>query len=367
MIEHAMSAGHLVTMSFSDLSFWCYGCESYIKHPTLHEIFNAFYEQKFDEPPPVSDANGDGSIIRQLIAAIDGETDVEKDVPSGITIEAVAGRIRAGQYKRVVVLSGAGISVSAGIPDFRSPGTGLYANLQRFNLPRPEAIFDLEYFYENPEPFFALMKDLLPQNLKPTLTHFFLRLLQEKGILLRNFTQNIDMLERVAGIKEDNLVEAHGSFATGHCTNRDCQKVFPFQFIKDAVQSDQMPRCTLCGSIIKPDIIFFKESLSESFRERVFADLPAADLLLIIGTSLKVQPFNLLIDFVPETTPRVLINREEVASIRKTGAGFRFGMQDNARDVLLLGDCDACCEQIVHLCGWMDDLKSLMNGFVSHL
>lgn len=110
--------------------------------------------------------------------------------------------------------TGAGISTSAGIPDFRSPDTGLYANLARLNLPYPEAVFDIAFFRNNPEPFYALAQELYPGKFRPTITHSFTHLLHQKGLLLKLFTQNIDCLEREAGVPGDKIIEAHGSFAT---------------------------------------------------------------------------------------------------------------------------------------------------------
>lgn len=116
---------------------------------------------------------------------------------------------------------GAGISTPSGIPDFRygavpsdviphsvlqgsafrfclyrSPGSGLYNNLQQYNIPYPEAIFELDYFFHNPKPFFTLAKELYPGLYRPNVTHYFLRLLHDKELLLRLYTQNIDGLER---------------------------------------------------------------------------------------------------------------------------------------------------------------------------
>ncbi|XP_050831687.1 NAD-dependent protein deacetylase sirtuin-3, mitochondrial isoform X3 [Serinus canaria] len=122
-------------------------------------------------------------------------------------------------------MAGAGISTPSGIPDFRSPGSGLYSNLEQYDIPYPEAIFELGYFFVNPKPFFTLAKELYPGNYRPNSAHYFLRLLHDKGLLLRLYTQNIDGLERVAGIPPDRLVEAHGTFATATCTV--CQRNFP--------------------------------------------------------------------------------------------------------------------------------------------
>jgi NAD+-dependent protein deacetylase SIR2 len=108
---------------------------------------------------------------------------------------------------------GAGISTSAGIPDFRSPETGLYANLARLNLPYAEAVFSIDYFRNKPEPFYILAQELYPGKYRPTITHSFINLLHKKGLLLKLFTQNIDCLEREAGVPGDKIIEAHGSFA----------------------------------------------------------------------------------------------------------------------------------------------------------
>ena len=78
----------------------------------------------------------------------------------------------------------------------RTPGTGLYDNLQKYQLPEPSAVFDSTYFHHNPRPFFSLAKELYPGKFSPNLVHCFVRLLQDKGVLLRSYTQNIDGLER---------------------------------------------------------------------------------------------------------------------------------------------------------------------------
>jgi len=110
----------------------------------------------------------------------------------------VAGLIRSAE--NIIVAAGAGISVASGIPDFRSPTTGLYANLQKYDLPHPEAIFEIEFFRNNPQPFYTLSKELYDPSYKPTKTHYFIKLLHDKGVLRRCYTQNIDSLESKAGV-----------------------------------------------------------------------------------------------------------------------------------------------------------------------
>ena len=106
-------------------------------------------------------------------------------------IEEVCRRLKDGQYKQIIVMTGAGISVSAGIPDFRSPGTGFYdkLDLAKFDLPSPQSVFELDYFRQNPRPFYAVAKELYPGKYRPTHTHYFIKLLASKGLLLRCYTQ----------------------------------------------------------------------------------------------------------------------------------------------------------------------------------
>jgi len=97
-------------------------------------------------------------------------------------------------------------------------------------LPHPQAVFDIDFFQENPKPFFALAKELYPGSFKPTASHYFVKLLHDKGLLLRHYTQNIDTLERVSGIPGDKIVEAHGTFHTSHCL--ECEKEYELAWMK---------------------------------------------------------------------------------------------------------------------------------------
>eukprot|EP00941_MAST-03F_sp_MAST-3F-sp1_P000693 g693.t1 len=265
------------------------------------------------------------------------------------SLSVLASLISQGKIRRVVWLSGAGISASAGIPDFRSPGTGLYDNLQEYNLPYPEAVFDLSFFHSNPLPFFRLSKDLLPGEFMPTRTHCFIRLLYEKKILHRCWTQNIDGLERLAGIPPEKLVEAHGTFATSHCTS--CGERYLSETMRKKILNlneagTNLPRCVSCGGIAKPDITFFGEDLPRRF-EKCKGDFRKVDLLVVAGTSLQVQPFASLPDLVRRNVPRLLINREYVGSFRR------------ASDVVALGECDDICVKLAKLIGWYGDLKAI--------
>ncbi|XP_065342150.1 NAD-dependent protein deacetylase Sirt2-like [Cloeon dipterum] len=193
-------------------------------------------------------------------------------------------------------MAGAGISTAAGIPDFRSPKTGFYNSLAE-HYTQPEDLFKLEFFKDNPAPFFFNIKGLLPGQYKPTASHYFIRLLHEKGVLLRHYTQNIDSLEILAGIPEEKVVEAHGTFRTSHCMS--CKKEYKLDWLKAQLATDDkdfVPKCRCCKGIVKPDTTFFGEDLPERFYSCTEVDFPACDLLIILGTSLVVHPFASQVD-----------------------------------------------------------------------
>ncbi|KAI9245261.1 DHS-like NAD/FAD-binding domain-containing protein [Sporodiniella umbellata] len=285
----------------------------------------------------------------------------KKGVLEKANLESIIKYINDNKVKNVIVMSGAGISTSAGIPDFRSKDTGLYHNLQRFNLPYAEAVFDIEYFEETPEPFYALAKELYPGQFLPTKTHYFIKLLKEKGLLLRNFTQNIDTLERMTGLEEKYIVEAHGSFASASCI--ECKQQADENIVRQKSLAGKVPHCEICKGIVKPDITFFGENLPKRFFDHL-ADFEKADLLIVIGTSLQVQPFASLIDDVDDSVPRLLINKELVGNhhSKKSGFDFRWKYGLN-RDVSYLGSCDEGIEKFATLLGWEKDLESMyING-----
>ncbi|KAJ5066312.1 nad-dependent protein deacetylase sirtuin-2 [Anaeramoeba ignava] len=305
------------------------------------------------------------------------EKETKKEEPSlaggltSLTLEGLCEGIKNNNFKKIVIMVGAGASVSAGIPDFRSPKTGLYHNLDRFNLPYPEAVFDISYFKENPKPFFELAKELYPGNFSPTPTHYFFKLLDNKGLLHRVYTQNIDTLERLAGLSADKIVEAHGSFAESTCLK--CGAKYESESLKERIMHSVLPKCSKCGGLVKPDIVFFGESLPKRFWELSSPDFKEADLLLVIGTSLQVQPFAGLISAVKKTIPRVLINNKLVGTSKEvdifsllmgqnTSSGFLFHKKENIRDIPIIGDCDERIKEIVQVLGWKDEFDLLVEN-----
>ncbi|POM58580.1 NAD-dependent Histone deacetylase sir2-like protein, partial [Phytophthora palmivora] len=257
------------------------------------------------------------------------------------TLQDVASLLRSS--KKIVVLAGAGISVSCGIPDFRSEN-GIYSRLGEYNLPNPQCMFDIEFFRSNPRPFFAFAKELFPKSsgftFVPSPSHYFLKLLEAKGKLLRIYSQNIDMLEHAAGISHERAVLCHGSFATATCLA--CKRTYPNDAIREEVLNQLVPMCQSCNSpdgIVKPDIVFFGESLPRRFHDSIKSDEGEADLVLVMGSSLKVNPVRSIVGRFKKDTPMILINREPV------GRPHKF-------DVELLGYSDEIVQELCRLLGW---------------
>ncbi|KAI0947190.1 hypothetical protein AcV7_009679 [Taiwanofungus camphoratus] len=259
-------------------------------------------------------------------------------------LASVGRYMKSEQCKNVFVMLGAGVSTSAGIPDFRSPETGLYANLAKLNLPYPEAVFEINFFRENPKPFYALARELLPGRFRPTPTHSFVRLLASHSLLHTCFTQNIDTLERRAGVPADRIVEAHGSFASQKCI--ECRTPFDGERMRECLKTGQVAICEECEGMVKPDIVFFGESLPQLFHQSV-PKLCDADLLFVIGTSLTVHPFASLASLVPAHSPRVLVNLDPVGD---------FGNRPD--DVICLGKCDEVIRDLCKELGWEEELET---------
>lgn len=271
-------------------------------------------------------------------------------------LETVANWIKDGQCRKILVLSGAGVSCAAGIPDFRTPGSGLYDNLEKFGLPYPEAVFDLSFYMVNPHPFVSLASEIWPgMKHSPTITHSFVALLESKNLLVRNFTQNIDGLESIAGVSEDKLVECHGHFRTASCIA--CGIPYDGKECKAKIIEEQTaPICPKCGGLIKPDIVFFGESLPVRFGKLLHSDVAKADLLIVMGTSLKVAPVSLIPEMVSTRCPRVLINRDLVGDFVPPG------VDGNSRDIFEEGNCDDGVLKLCRFLGWEEELMNMNDS-----
>ncbi|MBW0494587.1 hypothetical protein O181_034302 [Austropuccinia psidii MF-1] len=312
---------------------------------------------------------------------------------------------------KILVLTGAGISTSCGIPDFRSQD-GLYSQLQDYeDLDDAYDMFDLNFFKSNPKPFYRFSKTIFPfskpslsaQAINPSDSHKFIKMLESKSKLLRNYTQNIDTLETRVGV--ENVVQCHGSFATFTCLK--CLHKFPGQQFEDSISQGLVVLCQLCSQqneqqepskkrrkmslsqrkkneeagwgssdnessdensdesqsfwvskgLVKPDIIFFGEGLPKEFHEKIQSDRLECDLVLVMGTSLAVAPVSEILEVIPPAVPQILINRDPI----RRGINF---------DIYLLGESDLIVREICKRLGdeWkLGGEKSAEGSTKAHL
>lgn len=285
----------------------------------------------------------------------------------------------------IMVITGAGISTSLGIPDFRSDD-GLYARLRHLGLADPQEVFDIRLFKEDPTIFYSVASQLLPQEglHSGTPTHKFIKLLNDHNKLLRNYTQNIDNLERFVGIPDEKVVQCHGSIGSFHCVTcgykvEDGESLFP------VIEAGEIPRCKRCEErkhemqenslphkkrkisdkpptfnendsdedeeededasygVLKPDITFFGESLPDRFDHMLFdeGDADNCDLVICIGTSLRVSPVSEIVKVVPRETPQIYISKTPAR-----GCTF---------EVCFFGGCDDVSELLCSKLGWSLD------------
>lgn len=202
------------------------------------------------------------------------------------------------ESSRIVFFGGAGVSTESGIPDFRS-ADGLYS--QKYRYP-PEQIISHSFFMRNPEEFYRFYRDrMIYPEAKPNAAHLKLAELERAGKLSAVITQNIDGLHSAAG--SQNVIELHGSVHRNHCMK--CGRSFSLKYI---LSVPGVPRCD-CGGIVKPDVVLYEEPLDEDCINRAINAISEADMLIIGGTSLAVQPAAGLIRF---------FNGRRLAVINKT-------------------------------------------------
>mmetsp|Transcript_32746 Transcript_32746/g.53025 ORF Transcript_32746/g.53025 Transcript_32746/m.53025 type:complete len:345 (-) Transcript_32746:233-1267(-) len=307
--------------------------------------------------------------------------------PEGLkdcTVKNVAQMIIRGKLKNIAFLTGAGISVAAGIPDFRSPG-GMYDTLrpelltatkkQRDNMAiDPTAVVSWDLFKENQFPYMELRRPFIlggdKSTWKPTLAHFFMKLCEDKKLLKRIYTQNIDGLDYHLGIADEKIVPVHGSLGRASC--EFCGALYPIDELrkqiktkikdiyctdKDAPKESQNILCLECKMPgVKPSTVLYGRQLPDAFFEAKEKDLPEVDLLVVMGTSLTVGPANLVPLEVNGDCVRMVINREPVGE----DLGIDYAGEAE-RDVFGKGDCDSVVLELVKELGWLDDLKKCVD------
>ena len=187
-----------------------------------------------------------------------------------------------GQSLRAVALTGAGVSVPSGIPDFRTPETGLWAKVD------PMEVAHISVFEREPERFWSYYRPRFQSlgDKVPNRAHEALAELERRGLIEGVITQNIDRLHRAAG--SENVIEVHGSIETSSCTG--CGASFGLEQVDDLFDERGVAVCAACGGAVKPDVVLFGEMLPVEAIEWATELAEAADLMLCVGSSLAVHP-----------------------------------------------------------------------------
>ncbi|KAH8170975.1 sir2 family protein [Sarocladium implicatum] len=351
-------------------------CDRYIDSGkyTARKLLTAFNIR----PPPFLDGQDDEDHYPLLTLAMSRELQKRAKLTRWNTVDDVVALLKS--CNNVMVVTGAGISTSLGIPDFRSKGTGLYSRLEHLGLNDPQEVFDIDVFKEDPSIFYSVAKDIIPSTDRYTPTHRFIAMLHERGKLLTNYSQNIDNLEVKAGVPASKLIQCHGSFGSASCIK--CGWQCPGETVFPEIRAGKIPRCVTCtqslrptgtfkrkrsgngtdkprrrrgasddddddddaydvpsAGVMKPDITFFGEALPSDFSTRLTThDRDKVDLCIVIGTSLKVTPVSEIARFLPPHIPQVYISRQPVSHINF--------------DIDLLGDCDVVVSELCRRLGW---------------
>lgn len=245
-------------------------------------------------------------------------------------VERAAELLRSARHP--VALTGAGISTPSGIPDFRSPSSGLWEQAD------PMVVASIGGFRRDPQAFYDWLRPLLRQmtEAEPNPAHRTLAALEQAGRLRALITQNIDGLHQRAG--SQRVLELHGHLRTATCM-RCCRRTPTEPLIGDLLASRDVPRCRDCGGVLKPDVILYGEMLPIDILQGAEAEAMACDVMLVVGSSLTVTPASLLPEAALRCGAHLLI-------VNRGGTDL-----DSAAEVVLHEDVAEALPAIVRACG----------------
>lgn len=305
-------------------------------------------------------------------------------------IASLARFIMSPECKSITVLTGAGVSVAAGIPDFRSPG-GMYDTLrpelitatdrQRAMMAAdPVAVVLKDMFFQNAFPYLEVRRPFIlgtqQKQWRATLSHRFFEMCHQRtGKLTRLYTQNIDGLDyQCAALPLEKIVAVHGSIGRVACEGCGAPSDFSdfcaqvrrnikdiYKQDADAPSESSPIACEHCRRpLVKPTTVLFGSNLPEEFFSRSEQDMPKTDLLLVAGTSLVVSPANSLVYRVNSDAVRVVINNEPVGA--ELGLNYGGGGGEASRDLFLQGDCDDVFLNLMRELGWLSGLEAIADA-----
>ena len=241
-------------------------------------------------------------------------------------IERLAQMLREARY--AVAFTGAGVSTDSGIPDFRSPRTGLWA---QYN---PMEVASIGGFRSNPVRFYEFWRQRFAKlaDAQPNITHTVLAQLEACGYLKCVITQNIDDLHRKAGSKR--VLEVHGNYTRGLCLG--CKKAYTIQEIFEKVERHHVPLCDECNNLLKPDVVLFGELLTPDF-DKALDEIERCDCLFVLGTSLEVYPIAGLV-------PQAKLRGAQLAIVNRDATPF-----DRIADIVIQSELGPVMTELRHL------------------
>ncbi len=233
----------------------------------------------------------------------------------GEELQKVAKILKESDY--TIALTGAGISVPSGIPDFRSPGTGLWEKAD------PAKVGSIWGFMSNPKRFYNWIAPLVEKILQaePNPAHLALTELQKMGLLREIITQNIDFLHEKAG--STDIIHLHGDISSGVCTG--CGEEFPSDDFWPEVLNGEVPACPQCNNVVKPNVVLFGEPLPPGVLTQTWKAAEKAEAIIVVGSSLEVTPASNLPKVVHSNLGKVIIfnlgqtTSDPIAHVKITG------------------------------------------------
>ena len=284
-----------------------------------------------------------------------------------LSLKGVAQYMMTAECQNILVLSGAGISAPAGIPDYRKYGgidarklMGEKGYMEKIDA---DKLFDKQHFAVQPYGMIRFVQALWPGNHRPTYGHYFIKTLQEKGLLLRNWTENVDSLEKVSGIRHDKLIEFYGSLLTWKCQNMKCNTEYDLLWLKERLEMYQFPNCSKCYAKTAPNIHWYEEETSELHRQ-ASVDAQNCDLLIVLGSDLLMYPFSSIPHLIPWDVPRLVIVDTEIENdheIIDMKLNFDFDSDQAYRDVYWGGNTDLGVLSLCSYLHWDKDVKFMMD------
>lgn len=226
--------------------------------------------------------------------------------------------------KRIVFFGGAGVSTESGLKDYRS-ADGIYNTAVNYGLP-PEEILSHDCVHGNPELFYRFFRDYFITDAKPSYAHRFLAELEKSGKHVVIVTQNIDGLHQLAG--SSHVCELHGNASSFYCVN--CGEEYGLEYVKNS--KENVPHCEKCKGLVRPHVTMYGEMLDNSVIEDALNEIATADVMLIGGTSLAVQPAASFVGyFNGEHT--IIINKEATPYDRRAETVFHDSLGDVFRQL----------------------------------